>query len=304
MIKDFTELTEVAKKSQSSRMTVAAPYDSATLKAISLAEDKDLIDALLIGDKEKILTTVQEEELSFTSEQIIDVKDAATAAYEAVKLVSQGEAEFVMKGLLSTSKILQAVLDKEEGLRTSQLLSYVAVLDVPVLDRLLIMTDPAMNIAPDLDEKVQITENAITVAKALGIEIPKVALLAAVEKVNPKMPATLEAANLAKMGDRGQIKDAKIDGPLAFDNAVSMEAKEIKGIESEVAGQSDVLVVPDIEAGNILYKSLTHLAKATIAGMVIGAAAPVVLSSRSDGYLNKLNSIILGKVVAEHMEQN
>ncbi|MBM7622779.1 bifunctional enoyl-CoA hydratase/phosphate acetyltransferase [Sporohalobacter salinus] len=303
MISDFTELTELAKKSQKSKMTVAAPYDSATLKAISLAEDKNLVEAVLIGDREKILAAAQEEDLTFDSDQIINKKDVGAAAGKAVKLVNQGEAEFVMKGLLSTSKLLKAVLDKEDGLRTSQLLSYVAVLDVPVLDRLLIMTDPAMNIAPDLEEKVQITENAITVAKSLGIDIPKVALLTAVEKVNPKMSATLEAANLAKMGDRGQIKGAKIDGPLAFDNAISMEAKEIKGIESEVAGQADVLVVPDIEAGNILYKSLTHLAKATIAGMLIGAAAPVVLSSRSDNYLNKLNSIILGKVLAKHMEE-
>ncbi|SJZ85184.1 bifunctional enoyl-CoA hydratase/phosphate acetyltransferase [Selenihalanaerobacter shriftii] len=300
MIQDFAELTELAEQSPTSKMTVAAPYDSATLKAIKLAEDEGLVEAILVGDKEKILSAANEENLEFIDDKIIDLKNVSAAAQEAVKLVNQGKADFVMKGLLSTSKILKAVLNREHGLRTNQLLSYVAVLDVPKFDRLLVMTDPAMNITPDLSEKVQITENAIMVAKSLGIKQPKVALVSAVEKVNPKMPNTLDAAAIAKMGDRKQIQDAIIDGPLAFDNAISMESKEVKGIDSEVAGQADVIVVPNIEVGNVLYKSLTHLANTIIAGTVIGAAAPVVLSSRADSYKNKLNSIILGKVVAEY----
>jgi len=301
VITDFKKLISLVKESdKASKMTVAAPYDKETLKAIKLAKEENITESILVGEKKRILSTAREVGLDIDKGKIINCQDNNSAAQEAVKLVSEGEADFVMKGLLSTSTLLKAVLNKRAGLRTNQLLSYVAVLDIPSLDRLLVMTDPAMNIKPDLSEKVQITENAILVAKALGIIKPKVAAVAAVEKVNPKMPVTLDAALLAKMGDRGQIKDALIDGPLAFDNAISMEAKDVKGIESEVAGQADIIVVPNIEVGNVLYKSLTHLAETTIAGTVIGATAPVVLSSRADNYCNKFNSIVLGKVVAQH----
>lgn len=296
-------MTDLAKEKQTDKLVVAAPYDPETLRAIKLAEDKGLVRATLIGDRDKILSAAEEIDLQLSEDKIIDIKEVNAIARQTVKLVNENKADFVMKGLLGTSTILKAVVNAEYGLKTDQLLSYVAVLDIPSRDKFLIMTDPAMNIDPDLEEKIQITENAITVANALEIKRPKVALLAAVEKVNPKMQVTIDAAALAKMGDREQIKDAVIDGPLAFDNAISEESKKIKGIESEVAGQADIVVVPNIEVGNVLYKSLTCLTETMAGGLVIGATNPVVLSSRADSYLNKFNSILLGKFFVRYQNK-
>jgi phosphate butyryltransferase len=215
------------------------------------------------------------------------------AAEEAVKAVSSGRADVLMKGMVSTSVLLKAVLNKEYGLRTGNVLSHVAVFEVPGFDRFTIVTDAAMNIAPDLKQKVQIVKNSVAVAQSIGIKIPKVAPIAAVEVVNPDMQATIDAASLSQMCARGQISGCVIDGPLALDNAVSLDAAEHKGIKSEVAGRADILMVPTIEVGNALYKSLIYFAKAKVGAVIAGAKAPIVLTSRADSSESKLYSLAL-----------
>jgi phosphotransacetylase len=209
---------------------------------------------------------------------------------KAVALVRQGEAELLMKGSLHTDELLGAVVARETGLRTGRRISHVFIMDVPTYHKVLIVTDAAINIAPALDDKVDICQNAIDLARALGLDQPKVAILAAVETVNSKMPSTIDAACLCKMADRGQIKGGLLDGPLAFDNAISKEAAQIKGITSEVAGDPDILLVPDLEAGNILAKQLTFLANADSAGLVLGARVPIILTSRADSVRSRIAS--------------
>jgi phosphate butyryltransferase len=215
-----------------------------------------------------------------------------------VELVSSGNADMVMKGLVDTATFLRAVLDKEKGLRTGKILSHVAVFDVPALQRIIVLTDAAMNIAPDLMTKKQILENAVGIAKSIGIDTPKVAVVAAVEVVNPDMQPTLDAAVLSKMNDRGQIKGCIVDGPFAIDNALSEEAAEHKGIKSPVAGKADIILVPNIETGNVMYKTLTYTSNAKNGGILAGAAAPVILTSRSDSHESKLYSIALASLAA------
>jgi phosphate acetyltransferase len=214
-------------------------------------------------------------------------------------LVRSGEAELLMKGSLHTDELLGAVVARETGLRTGRRISHVFIMDVPTYHKVLIVTDAAINIAPALDDKVDICQNAIDLARALGLERPKVAILAAVETVNSKMPSTIDAACLCKMADRGQIKGALLDGPLAFDNAISKQAAEIKGITSEVAGDPDILLVPDLEAGNILAKQLTFLANADSAGLVLGARVPIILTSRADSVRSRIASCGVA-VIAAH----
>ncbi|HRZ90045.1 MAG TPA: bifunctional enoyl-CoA hydratase/phosphate acetyltransferase, partial [Spirochaetia bacterium] len=236
--------------------------------------------------------------------QRIEEKDSGKAAARAVELVREGRADLLMKGILDTSVLLKAVLNKENGLNTGRLTSHVAVMETQTYHKLLFVTDAAINIAPDIPGKIDIIANAVQVAQALGIPVPKVALLAAVEKVNwEKMPCTADAAVLTQMNRRGQIKGCLVDGPLALDNAVSAERARIKGIVSEVAGDADIFVAPDIEAGNILYKCLLDLGQAKGAGIVVGAARPVVLTSRADTADVKLASIALACVVATGSEQ-
>jgi phosphate butyryltransferase len=299
MLSNFDDLLFKAKELPISRMALAAPYDINTLKAVKLAEEKGLVETILVGCRQRLIKSAEEINYELDEAQIIDAEDNIAAASKAVKQVKIGEADFLMKGLLKTSTVLKAVLDSESGLRTGRLLSYVGVLEIPKLDRLVLMTDPAINIKPNLEEKKEIVQNAIELAHALGMDKPKVAALAAIEKINKKMPATVDAAVLAKMSDNGQIKGGVVDGPLAFDNAISQEAKEIKGVKGEVAGQADVFLVPYIEVGNVLYKTLTYLADTKIAGVVMGAKVPIAMSSRSDTYINKLISIALSKVIAD-----
>lgn len=281
------------------RLVVAAAQDPDVLEAVRDAVDWGIVSAILVGDKEKIAATAAEVRLSLEKCTVIPEADPIAAAHKAVAMVAQGQGDMVMKGRIGTADILRAVLDKEQGLRTGRLLSHVTVFDVQGVGRLLFMTDAAMNIAPDLGQKAQIVQNAVDVVRALGVERPKVAALAAVELVNPDMPAAVEAALLAKMADRGQIKGAIVDGPLALDNAISLHSAQVKGIHSPVAGNADILMVPDIEAGNVLYKSVAYFGReARIAGVIAGAKAPVVLTSRADSHETKLDSIAFSAVYA------
>lgn len=299
MYRSIEEIVSAAKALPNrQRLVVAAAQDPDVLEAVRDAVEWGIVSAILVGDEGKIASIAKEINLDLRNCTVVPEPDPVLAAKKAVALVADGQGDMVMKGKVGTADILRAVLDKEKGLRTGSLLSHVSALDIEGYDRLIFMTDGAMNIAPDLGQKVQIIQNAVDVARAVGFPEPKVAVLAAVELVNPDMPAAVDAALLAKMGDRGQIKGAIVDGPLALDNAVSLHAAEVKGIKSPVAGRADILVVPDIEAGNVLYKSIVYFAKARVTGVIAGAKAPVVLTSRSDTHQAKLDSIAFSAVYA------
>jgi len=298
MIKDFNQLLDIAKTKKKMKLSVAAAQDGEVLLAVESARKMGLIDAILVGDAAKIKEIAGACSIDLSNYEIEDVKSTEDAAMTAVMLVSEGKADFLMKGLLSTAEILRAVLNKEKGLRGGNLLSHVMVYSVPTYHKLLFLTDGGMVTYPDLQQKVQIVKNAVQVAKALGVSPINVAPLCAVEVVNPDMQATLDAAALAKMNQRGQIRDCVIDGPLALDNAISTEAAKHKGVSSPIAGEADILLVPNIESGNILGKSLTYFANAKSAGIVMGAKCPIVLVSRADTHESKLYSIALGSVIA------
>lgn len=299
MFADINQLLEAAKENpKRQRLALAAAEDKDALEAVKDAVEWGIVAAILVGDGEKITALAGQIGLDLNQCQLIDEANPMTAARKAVAMVSGGDAELVMKGKVGTADILRAVLDKEKGLRTGNLLSHVTAMDVNGFDRLLFMTDGAMNVAPDLGEKAQIIQNAVDVARALGVALPKVAVIGAVELVNPDMPATVDAALLAKMADRGQIKNAIVDGPLALDNAVSSHSAQVKGIESPVAGEADILLMPNIEAGNVLYKANIYFARARAASVIAGAKAPVVLTSRSDSHQAKLDSIALCALIA------
>ncbi|MDF2548428.1 MAG: phosphate butyryltransferase [Anaerosolibacter sp.] len=299
MIKNFQELIQAAKNQKTMRLAVAAAQDEEVLVAVCNASELGIVEPILVGDVEKINEIAQDHHLNIGDYQIIDKKDLDEAARSAVELVSSGKADFVMKGILDTSILLKAVLDKEIGLRTDSQLSHVMVYGMKNYHKLLFLTDGGMNIAPGLEEKVKITKNAVQVAKAMGIETVKVACLAAKEKVDPKMQATVDADALKKMSEAGDFGQGVIvDGPLAFDLAISKEAAEIKKFKSAVAGDADILLVPVIEVGNGIGKALTYFADADSAGIIMGAKAPVVLVSRADTHEAKLNSIALGSVIA------
>jgi phosphate butyryltransferase len=300
MYNNMQDIVDAAKSLPNrQRLVVAAAQDPDVLEAVRDAVDWGIVSAILVGDPEKIAAIAGEVGLPLEKCTVIPETDTILAARRAVAMVAAGQGDLVMKGRIGTADILRAVLDKEKGLRTGRLLSHVTVLDIQGIGRLLFMTDAAMNIAPDLGQKVQIVQNAVDVVRALGFERPKVAALAAVELVNPDMPAAVEAALLAKMADRGQIKGAIVDGPLALDNAISLHSAQVKGINSPVAGHADILMVPDIEAGNVLYKSAVYFGRESrVAGVIAGARAPVVLTSRSDSHQAKLDSIAFSAVYA------
>jgi len=230
---------------------------------------------------------------------IIHESDPKTCANKVMELVSQGHAQIAMKGKVETGDFLRAALNKEYGLRRGNLLTHVGAFEIPGIDRLIFVSDAGVVVAPDMEQKVEIVRNAIRVARALGVEQPRVAILAATEMVNPKIPATLDAANLAKMADRGQITGGLVDGPLALDNAISPESVAVKGIQSQVAGYADILIPPDIEAGNVLAKAITYFANGKMAGVVVGARSPMIVASRSDTHETKLVSMALGVLLAE-----
>lgn len=298
MISSFAGVLAAVKNLPVRKVAVAVAQDEAVLEALQGAKAQGVADAILVGDKGKIEKVAGKLGIDAAGWHIIHEPDDIRAAYKAVQLVSSGQASVLMKGLINTADLLRAVLDKEIGLRTGRVLSHVAVYEIPGFERLLMVTDGGMNIAPGVKQKADIIDNAADLAHALGNKQPKVAVLAAVEVVNPDMPATIDAAVLAKMADRGQIKGAIVDGPLALDNALSEEAAQHKGIKSPVAGLADILLVPDIQAGNILGKSMVYIARGKMAGLIMGATAPIVLTSRADTHEAKILSLALGSIMS------
>lgn len=282
--------------SQRLRVAVACAEDEAVLTALAQAAEEGWIEALLYGDKAKIELILDSLRLSFKL-KIVHCENAEEASSLAVQAVHKGEAELLMKGLVDTSVFLKAVLNKEWGIRKANVLSHVTVAYVPKRDRIYLISDAAMNIAPDLMTKKAIIENSVEVAHALGLNDPKVAVLSAVEKINPRMPSSVDAAELAAMAKRGEILGCQVDGPFALDNAVDVEAAHHKGIVHPNAGHADILIVPNIEAGNILFKAITFLAFGETAGVVIGAAVPIILTSRADKAEDKYHSILLAHLL-------
>ena len=269
---------------------VAHPCEQSALAAAVEAGQKGLIRPILVGPAAKIEEVAEAHKIDIRGVHVVDAPHSHAAAAKAVALVREGEAELLMKGSLHTDELLGAVVARETGLRTGRRISHVFLMDVPTYHKVLIVTDAAINIAPALEDKVDICQNAIDLAVLLGVERPKVAILAAVETVTSKMPATIDAACLCKMADRKQITQGILDGPLAFDNAISREAAKTKGITSEVAGDPDILLVPVLEAGNILAKQLSFLANADSAGLVLGARVPIILTSRADSVRSRIAS--------------
>lgn len=299
MIKHLDELLKAAQGQKKMRLAVAAAQDLDVLQSVADAKKYEIVDAILIGDVAKIKEMALEINMDLNQYTVIDKPDLMDSALEAVKMVSSGEADFVMKGLLDTSILLKAVLDKEVGLRTENLLSHVMVYEMPTYHKLLFLTDGGMNIEPTLEEKKSILKNALNAAKALGNTEIKVSCLAAKEKVNDKMKSTVDGAELKSLAINGYFGEGVVvEGPIAFDLAVSKEAAEIKGFKSPVAGETDIMLVPTIEVGNGIGKALTYLAKGKSAGVIMGAKAPVVLVSRADDAETKLYSIALGSVIA------
>lgn len=287
---DLNRLIPVGKKK---KLVLAASQDQHSLGAVLKAWKSEIIDLILVGDRLAIERICEESHYDIEGVTVIHEPDPDKATEKAVKMTSSGEADILMKGKIGTSTLLKGVLNKEWGLRTGNLLSHIAFFEVETYHKVIAVTDVAMNIAPKLQEKIAIVNNAVTCLNKLGYIMPKVAVLGAVEMVNENMEATLDAALLSKMNQRDQIRNCIIDGPLAFDNAISLESALHKGIRSEVAGDTDLLLMPDIEVGNVLYKSLVFFAKANVASIILGARVPIVLTSRSDSEKAKYDSILL-----------
>jgi phosphate butyryltransferase len=294
----LSDLQEIAKRAKKKKLVLAVAHDEHSLGAVCSVVKKNLIDAVLIGAEKRIREIAIGLNLDITGLTIINEEVDANAVRLAVKMVHDKQADILMKGNVPTAVFLRGVLDKENGLRKGDVLSHFALFEIPTYHKLLGLTDAAMIIAPDLKTKIALINNAVEFMNKLGLAKPKVALLGAVEMVNESMPATLEAAIISKMNQRGQIRNCIIDGPLAYDNAVSSESAKHKGIVSDVAGDADLLVVPDIEAGNVLYKAFGFSANAKLAACVLGAAAPIVLTSRSDTEESKQDSIVMAAAVS------
>ena len=297
-ITTFAELLEAARLKGPKTIAVAAGHQAEVMLAGLDAETAGLAEVVLVGDGTMIRQIAAEQDFDISRMEVLHYPQPQEAAWQVMKLVSDGRADIAMKGKVETSDFLRAALSKDLGLRTGRLFTHVAVFQIPEFDRLIFISDAGVVVAPDLEQKVQIVQNAIHVAHSLGISQPRVAVLAATEVVNPKIPTTLDAANLSKMADRGQIKGGLVDGPLALDNAISPESAQIKGIKSEVAGYADILIAPDIEAGNVLAKAITYFAQGEMAGVVVGARCPLILPSRSDTREAKLVSLALGVMLA------
>ena len=286
----YNRLIAAAKNVPPLATAVAHPCDETSLRGALEAAEAGLISPILVGPKNKIEGVAQTLSLNLADAEIVDAPHSHAAAEKAVELVRTGKAELLMKGSLHTDELLAEVVKRETGIRTGRRISHVFVMDVPGHSHTLFITDAAVNIAPDLDAKRDIIQNAIDLFAGLGLGVPKVAILSAVETVTTSIPSTIEAAALCKMSDRGQITGGELDGPLAFDNAISPEAARIKGIKSPVAGQAQILVVPDLEAGNMLAKNLSFLSRADAAGIVLGAQVPIILTSRADNIMTRMAS--------------
>ncbi len=306
MKQGFDDVISKVKNCQMKKVAVAAAQDSAVLEAVREAKSQGIAEAVLVGDEAKIKEIAGTIHMDLTGYRIIDEPDMVQAALKAVKLAHDGEVDMYMKGLVDTKNFLKSVLDKEVGLRTGGPLSHVCVFDVPCIDRLLFLTDVAFITYPTLEDKVHIINNTVPVCRACGIDMPKIAPLAAVEVVNPKMETTVEAAELTRMCAEGQITGCIVDGPLSLDLAVDPEAAKHKGATGrKIQGDADVLLFPDIHAGNLVYKAIVHMVPDVKNGCILtGTKVPVVLTSRSDSFETKVNSIALAAVVAEGMKKN
>ena len=281
-------------KSKKRVVSVVCPYGEQVMTALESAREKNIADSILVGKKEKIKASINEIGANTDDYKIVDAKTDKEAARKGVSFVANQEADAIMKGKIQTATFMRAVLDKEKGLRKGSILSHITAYEAKKYHKLLFITDGGIVLEPDLSEKIKILENAINYVHRLGINNPKVAVMAHREAVDEKVKATTDAAKLAKMNDRGQIKGAAVDGPFAFDNAISKEAAEIKGIDSEVAGDADILLVPDVVSGNLMAKAVMYMADCKFGGVVVGAKAPIILLSRADDAETKLNSIVMG----------
>ncbi len=305
MTKSFDDLLSKVNDCSTKKLAVAVAQDKAVLEAVKVAKERKIADAILVGDEDEIKKIGAELGMDMSQYRIVDEKDVVEASLKAVKLVHDGEADMYMKGLLPTGTFLKSVLNKEVGLRTGKPLSHVCVFEIPGIDRLLFLTDVAFMPYPTLDDKKCMIDYTVEVANACGVENPKVAVLAALETVNEKMPCTLDAAELTKLNDEGEIKGCVIDGPLSMDIALYKEAAEEKGaLDRKVAGDADILVFPDIHAGNLVYKTIVHMVPCKNGNILTGTKAPVILTSRSDTVDVKVNSIALAAVVAERINAN
>lgn len=287
---------EKAKALPAVKAAIAHPVSKVTLEAAVACKELGLIEPILVAPEARVQAIAKDAQVDIAGMDIVDTEHSHQSAEVAAELVRNQEAQMLIKGSLPSNEFISGVLNKEKGIRTDRRLSHVFVIDDADYDKLFYVSDAAINIAPDLIDKKDITQNSIDFCKSLGVELPKVAILSAVEKVNPAMQSTLDAAALCKMADRGQIKGAILDGPLAFDNAISLEAAQAKGIQSEVSGNPDVLIVPNIEAGNMLAKQLLYLGNATAAGLLLGARAPVVLTSRSEILAGRVYSCAIARL--------
>ena len=290
----FAQIIDAARAAGAARFVVAQAADATILEALAAARSSGFARPILVGVRAEIEGAAHERGISVDGWEIVETASHQEAAVEAVRMVARGDGDILVKGLLQSADLLRAVLSKANGLSTGRTLSHVGVFKFEESDRFYFVTDAALSIAPDYAQKIDIVQNAVDLAHRLGLPLPVVAILCAIETVNPEMPATVDAACLAKMAERGAIRGARVEGPLALDNAVSVEAARHKGITSDMAGKADILVAPNIEAANILYKALIFFAKAEEAGIVMGARAPIVLASRSDSVRNKLYSMALG----------
>jgi phosphate butyryltransferase len=293
VLRNMGDLKNIVAGKPTRKLVLAAAQDQHSLGAVLRAWQDNIIEPVLIGDREGIQVISDENGYNISGLRVIHEPNTDLAVEMAVKMLNNKQADILMKGKVGTSILLKCVLNKEWGLRTGNLLSHIALFEVETYHKLIAVTDVAMNIAPNLKDKIAIVNNSVSLLHRLGVEVPKVAVLGAVEMVNENMEATLDAALLSKMNQREQIKNCIIDGPLAFDNAISLESAQHKGIKSEVAGDTDLLLMPDIEVGNVLYKSLVFFAKAKVASIILGALVPIVLTSRSDSEQAKYDSILL-----------
>lgn len=306
MKKGFDELIAKVNECGMKKVAVSVAQDEAVLEAVAAAKKRGIADAILVGDETKIREIAASIDMDLTGYEIIDEPDMIQASLKAVKLAHEGKADMYMKGLIDTKNFLKSVLDKEVGLRTGGPLSHVCVFDIPGIEQLLFLTDVAFMTYPTLEDKVHIINNTLPVARACGVECPKIAPLAAVEVVNPKMPVTVEADQLTQMNEAGDITGCIIDGPLSLDLAVDPEAAKHKGATGrKIQGDADILLFPDIHAGNLVYKAIVHMVPGVKNGCILtGTKVPVILTSRSDTFETKVNSIALAAVVAEEMKKN
>jgi phosphate butyryltransferase len=293
-IRSFQQLLYEASWLGPQKVAIAAAAEAHLIDAARQAQDVGMAHCLLVGREADVRRVADEHGIDISDMTLLDIADPEQAAYQVMAMARRGEVDVVMKGTLATVAFMRAALDREHGLRTGRLFTHVAVFEIPSFGRLLLITDGGVVVAPDLYQKIEIVQNGIDVAHKLGIEMPRVAVLAASEFVNPKIPTTIDAANLSKMAERGQIRGGIVDGPLALDNAISASSAYAKGINSPVGGEADILVVPDVEAGNLLAKAITYFGGAEMAGVVVGGCAPIVVTSRSDSPTTKLVSIALG----------